>query len=757
MAEMPQNIASQIRQVLEARSAKAKRVEKHLELLKNLERQIVDTDTIVENIQADSTFPEEVREKFKKFGSSLGDALNQLIKDFEIFLRRLSRGTINICVTGQARVGKSTFLQSVSGLSDKEIPTGSGIPVTAVRSWILHNPARAVAVVTFHTFESFRDTILQPYHTVLDLPFTPATLEDFRSYPYPEPSAIDREEHTKITLLVRLREMQKFLPTYEHLFDKAPAEIPLDDLRQYVAYPPSGDESSPRLHLAVKEVRVECPFPLADVEGLGLIDLPGLGELAPAAEERHLEGLRNEVDFVLWLKRPVEGLGYWSQSDGNLANLLDRARGSISSRRDFVWIVVNTGGVSDHQIESLERDILEKANEGVKDKHFRVCRADVKNPQEIFENVMSPVLEHLGERLPVMDEQLAASLYRRSEQLAKQIKEHCKLLDTECKDLRARYYVPSETERLDEMAKTLREEIARDLQELIDDVAGEQEGEGGRLRRFAEDYKAALEECGRRLNEWIEQGFGVGKEEWIAGARRRLRVDLYPDKVIVDGINHIRTALARELFTLDEVFKRHLREIWEAVGEVFAKRLGSLLPPDGVGETRLRTLQHCLEEAAEPCPTLAKAVRQLLEVQVEFRTLIYPEVWDQIRTLFHRFKAEAQAAIEGEDHSSVAEILFDFFQSAGRKTVYESIKILLETADRPQLVYATILGVFEDQFIRSEESEKEFKRLVRSYRDSVFPKEFSGFNPNSVILQRLRERVKVANELAETLDSESRA
>jgi hypothetical protein len=152
------------------------------------------------------------------------------------------------------------------------------------------------------------------------------------------------------------------LPTYEDLINAAPREISLDQLRQYVAYPPPSDDRSPRLYLAVKDVRIECPFPYS---------------------HRHLQGLRNDVDFVLWLKRPVEGLGYWSQQDGNLANLLDRSRGSISYRRDFAWILINTGGVSAQQIASLEQDILLKANEGIKDKHFPVQQSEFNDSDRL--------------------------------------------------------------------------------------------------------------------------------------------------------------------------------------------------------------------------------------------------------------------------------------------------------------------------------------------------------------------------------------
>jgi|YNPMSStandDraft_1061717.scaffolds.fasta_scaffold14931_1 hypothetical protein len=754
--ELVGDIASKIQRVLDARSASAPRISNHIELLKRLQAQISATDKAIEKLHADPTFPEGVREKFKTLSSRFSEPLRRLIDDFDTFSKRLTRGTVNICVTGQARVGKSTFLQSVSGLTDKEIPTGSGVPVTAVRSRILHNSRQSVAVITFHTFESFRDSVLLPYHSALGLAPAPATFENFRGYKYPDPGSIDRGEHAKVTLLVRLREMQRFLPTYEHLLNAAPREISLDQLRQYVAYPPPSDDRSPRLYLAVKDVRIECPFPYTQVEGLGLIDLPGLGELTPEAEDRHLQGLRNEVDFVLWLKRPVEGLGYWSQQDGNLANLLDRARGSISYRRDFVWIVINTGGVSAQQIESLEQDILVKANESIKDKHFPVLKADTKDPKAIFENVMSPILEHLAERLPAMDAQIVAPLYRQSGILAHEIKKSLDILAGELRDLRTQYYVPSEIERLGEMAKELRKDLAGDLQTLIDEIQPKENHDGGRLSGFTEEYKAALEESNHKLNAWIDAAFDVGTEQWMANAQRRIKVDIYPEKLIVDEIHHIRTKLVRELFTLDNLLRRNLRRLWDLVGETLAKRLGNLLPADGDGQKRLQILQTLLEEAPEPCPTLAQAVRQLLQVQIEFRTLVYPQLWGQIRALFDEFRSEAHLALTDSPDSPVA-ILLDFLQSAGRKAVYESIKILLAGADQPQLVYATVLAVFEDQFIRSQESELEFSRFVRCYRDSIFPNKFSGINPSSAILQHIREHVKLMEELADEVKSESDA
>ena len=81
---------------------------------------------------------------------------------------RLARDTVNIGVSGQARVGKSTLLQSVSGLGDDQIPTGQALPVTAVRSRIFHTPDLRRATLRLHSFDTFVADVLAPYHAELD-------------------------------------------------------------------------------------------------------------------------------------------------------------------------------------------------------------------------------------------------------------------------------------------------------------------------------------------------------------------------------------------------------------------------------------------------------------------------------------------------------------------------------------------------------------------------------------------------------------
>ena len=97
---------------------------------------------------------------------------------------RYSRKTINIGVSGRARVGKSTLLQAISGLEDEQIPTGSGIPVTAVRSQIFHSTTQQRATLSLHSFSTFLDEVLRPYHDELGLE-PPLSAHEFRTRKYP--------------------------------------------------------------------------------------------------------------------------------------------------------------------------------------------------------------------------------------------------------------------------------------------------------------------------------------------------------------------------------------------------------------------------------------------------------------------------------------------------------------------------------------------------------------------------------------------
>src|SRR5262249_34223644 len=159
-------------------------------------------------------------------------------------------------VGGAARNGKSTLLQSFTGLGDDQIPTGSGLPVTAVRSRGFHRAGQGRALLTLHSERSFLEEVVAPYHTGLRLWPEPWTIEEFGGYRYPaaedELAAEVRQNIGEANpMRQRLLQMQSALGSYRRWLTGETREMSLGELRPWVAYPASvEDVTSQRLYLA---------------------------------------------------------------------------------------------------------------------------------------------------------------------------------------------------------------------------------------------------------------------------------------------------------------------------------------------------------------------------------------------------------------------------------------------------------------------------------------------------------------------------
>lgn len=244
------DIQKQISQVINKRREQLPRIEVRIKQAEEVEKGLKELNNALADLANHPKATDELQvyiRDFQKhqFSQWITSSIDQLI----IAKARLLRETINIGVSGQARVGKSTLLQTIAGLTDEQVPTGSGIPVTAVRSRLRHSTTHSRAILTLHTFETFREQILEPYHKELKLSSCPITLADFQSFNYSQPNILgDNSPHSSIVLLERLRKMQKALPSYSNYLTGETKEVSLQGLRSWVAYPTNEEEKIPIVH-----------------------------------------------------------------------------------------------------------------------------------------------------------------------------------------------------------------------------------------------------------------------------------------------------------------------------------------------------------------------------------------------------------------------------------------------------------------------------------------------------------------------------
>lgn len=132
---------------------------------------------------------------------------------WENLWKRFSRDTLNIGVAGLARQGKSTLLQSLTGLiSDDEIPSSDRMPCTSVQSNIYHIPdGETYALVYFYSETSFLNEVISPYYQKLGFASPPKSLAEFRQPLPPQPANLPNPAETEAL--------------YKHLHDDYHAHI----------------------------------------------------------------------------------------------------------------------------------------------------------------------------------------------------------------------------------------------------------------------------------------------------------------------------------------------------------------------------------------------------------------------------------------------------------------------------------------------------------------------------------------------------
>lgn len=651
----------------------------------------------------------------------------KILQELDSLYERFNRGTINIGVSGQARVGKSTLLQSISGLGESQIPTGDNLPVTAVKSQIFHSNDN-IAHVEFHTFESFKENVLYPYHETLKLA-TPETLSAFKNYQYP--SSLDEltnQDPSHVTILQKLKQMQTALFSYENLLGQGPRNIDLESLREYVAYPTSEQEQDEstctRKYLAVKDVKIYCTFPTTPVSQLGLIDLPGLGELSASLEEHHLQGVKNGVDFVLLVKKPGGTDGFWTAKDGAAVDMLDKAK-SHQDRKDFVSILINKDQrMSQEQLSALRGDILRSVNEGEDGRNYTVLEADVINTELLNDDLIMPVLSHLANRLDFMDKKLISGTFAPFVSLRQEIQDLTENINYQLKS--GVTFSGNVREETEDLAEDIRATISENINEYLLKFSPNNE-------HYAQKYEQAIDERYKSIKTWIENGFGEGESEWIARIQKEARRNKGLLGAGESACNEVRVAISQQFSELDIFFNQEIDEFLGDIANIFKASTGELIDESSQGKQALQELSHDMKNIYEngissPAQMLAKAIDDLCDIELNYRKQIHPRMREHLNTLEAKIiDADGNTKYCLQDGNSV-DGLYKEIKSLAMQAIYQTKLALLDDVDFPRQVLFATLEHFEDEVVRGKHSPREFKRLAFAYPYDLDSEKFHGYN-----------------------------
>ena len=170
-------INHQIQQIIDKRKlTRLPQIEKEITFLKEVKAKVENLDSVINTINhqmAEKHGPyyamlqsdPSMETRFMAVSTSqVKKLIDEQLERLEILRKRFSRDAVQIAFIGYERQGKSCFLQSISGLSNKVIPAYSGTSCTGAVS-VIHNVPKDLEVhIEFYDLKSFLNIVKEKLH-----------------------------------------------------------------------------------------------------------------------------------------------------------------------------------------------------------------------------------------------------------------------------------------------------------------------------------------------------------------------------------------------------------------------------------------------------------------------------------------------------------------------------------------------------------------------------------------------------------------
>lgn len=475
--------------------------------------------------------------------SKIQNNINTELAELNKLKSRLFRSTLNIGVVGRARQGKSRLLQSLTGLSASEIPDGDDQHCTGVRSNIHHNPETdTYAEVWFHTEHSFLDEVIAPYYEQLNLTPKPRSIQEFADSPLPAlPNELAQRQALAEAKYTHLCKYHLYLAQYRHfLNESSPRRIPKHEIREYVAQDTTDRQRIYFNYLAVREVKIICSFPNADIGQIALVDMPGLGDTGIGDAERMINALGQEIDLVLFVRMPKSTGDFWAREDLELYDMANSALVELPIQ-EWSFMVLNhiseTSGRDNNRrnCDSLAATIAEKGM------NFQdVIIANCANPEESQTEILDRVLNYLTQRIEILDRQYASVCQERLTQLQRLILDELGKAKGSWGHSQTDNWLPQFIMLFEKLWKNL----TRELEKLISLMISERDIED---KGFKAAVEKAIENC--RSNPGIPTIEEIEQKRACEGSY---------DAAYAQCLHEVRTHLSKQFLSLDEALKESL-------------------------------------------------------------------------------------------------------------------------------------------------------------------------------------------------------
>ncbi|MFT3991954.1 MAG: GTPase domain-containing protein [Luteolibacter sp.] len=611
-----------------------------------------------------------------------------------LLAQRFSRPTLNIGVAGRAGQGKSTLLQSLTGLTTHEIPTGDKGHCTGAPSIIQnHESQETYAVIRFHTVQGFLENVVAPFYQKLKLGAAPLSLDAFASSELPD----TMEGATEKGFLEKLTNLKRRIPEYRHLLDGSKKRINREEIRSHVAQENTSGQKV-ATWIAVEQAIIYCPFPQKDVGKVALADTPGLGDFVSGAEERLAANVGSNLDAVLFVRRPPNARAVIEPADTDLYDLIN---GSIPELgiKDWSYFVINKSSDNQGQIDLFKGELKDKKI--VTRAVYAVNCTDTEESLNFLDQMLNDIARNLGS----LDQRLFELRMSSLGELKAEIQA---LAEQASNALPSVGLAQADDNLLDDKFEPLWKQLGTKLDRLV--------------KLYRENYKepdeeflAAVESVFIKLNQGpdlpsLQEIESIPERElsnWSDERLHELRVN------ISNAFESIDTSLNG---SFDELRRRAMAEICSEEGG----RLGVLL-------TRAEDPWDAFSKAWDGYKggeIVKRAIGLFASAGLSFRGFIQPRVRECLNVLDSSHPAANPYRHIGGDK---AQDVKDKLSLAWEKACFNCRTEIEEMAKEPSMARFAAIEDFTDSIRRHgglKSAENRWKRFYKENRADVWPEDF---------------------------------
>jgi hypothetical protein len=676
---------------------------------------------------------EKIREPLLSLAAPLQELRDRTAKEqvaLEKSLVRLRRPTLNIGMVGRARQGKSTFLQSLTGLTSEQIPDGSGQFCTGVPSLIQHVPGGIIyADVYFHSEASFLANVIGPYYDRLPIGGAPSSVAEFASAALP--SLTENPSPEVIATYGHLEMYHKTIRQYRDLIGApSPRRIGPREIRSYVAQDDQAGTRTFQAFRAVRAVNIYTQFPRAELGGIGVIDLPGLGDTNLGDSRVLLSALQDDVDLVLFLRRP--------NADGDAIQEFDidlyaKARQALPEipmdRRSF--FILNHRRSEDPKLDNM-RMCGEFASALDASSAIRVVGVDIadcSSPEEA-DRAFGPVVDYLVTNIGELDRMLLSERIRG----VAEIRREAQLL----------------VSRADQL-KALARPLGAELNQFDRLFALTYRRLSVGIRALEGQYRSRQNEKNLALEKAIETALNLGNQERDIPGEQAIEEEFATHDTAEGAygeslLPQVRTHLSRRFLDLDGALRETVEQMRRDVAKVL-KESGRLAPlADAEGREFLSALVKRVPEDGDR-PEIKTALQMIIDFDLSYRGLIQHRIRPQLNKLYANttdMKFPDLASGPRPDAKTVREMLVILYEEA----LNGCRGVLADLLSEPNQAMFAITEEFRELMLRTRdvdvawEVEEAWRAFYREYRAEIWPGEFAALAENAANLRAWNEALQ---------------